>query len=182
MIKNIVDTVVNGLIPTVKLFKNKHPGEIVIFSFPTTLSEFKGHSRIGFIRKGVLIISESSLFFKTVSVSIYSIIFVLVSTIFVLTFVKTLTIASILLFAMILSIASQWLPLQRYLFFSETRETKLDLISRKRSILKSRNTYYMLGIITENKRMFFELDKNLSNEVQEKLRVLLKINPEQKAG
>jgi hypothetical protein len=182
MIKHIVDTIVNGLIPTVKFFKNKYPDEIVVFSFPTTLSEFKGLSRIGFTRKGVLIISENSLFFKTVSVSIYSIIFVLASIIFVLTFVKTLTIPAVLLFAMILSTTSQWLPLQRYLFFSEIREAKLDLISRKRSILKSRNTYYMLGVITENKRMFFELDKSLPNETQEKLKVLLKVNPEQKAG
>ncbi len=177
MIHEIIDTAVHGIKPTIKFFKNKHPDETVVFAFPTKFSEFRSSSNIGFVRQGVLILSENSLFFKTVSISINSVLFVLATLSFVAIFIKSLSLISLLVLAIIISTTTQWFPLERYTVLSEIKEANLELISRPGIFLSSENTFYMLAIIVEDKKMFFKLTKNLPDEIQLKFSKLLRLTP-----
>ncbi len=72
MFKEIISEAFYGVKSTAKFFSNNYPDEQVVFTSATTLSEFKDSSRIGTVRRGVIICTGQQIFFKSVFLSLHT--------------------------------------------------------------------------------------------------------------
>jgi hypothetical protein len=113
-----------GVKLTLNSFEKDHPGEQVIFSSATTLSEFKDLSRRGIVRRGVVIFTERQVFFKSVLLSLYTLIYVVAVLVSIWSFYRTQSYIYLILGILIGAMTIQRWPLQRQIVLEEINESE----------------------------------------------------------
>lgn len=76
--RDVTYELLHGVNSTSRWFRTTFPGEEIVFASPASYAESSQGTRLGWGRKGVVILSHRQVFFKSVLLSIYTLMFLAV--------------------------------------------------------------------------------------------------------
>ena len=169
MLRDITHEALHGVNATTRWFGSRFPDEEILSASPASYAEFNKGRRMGWGRRGVVIFTYRQVFFKSVLLSLYTLIFLAVGFAFFAAYARTEDV--FLLIIGILAIASTFnrLPHQRQIWLGEIEGVEVSWVGgfTLRGIRESPT----LSISTLGHMVQFTLRQDLTGEIKQILGV-----------
>jgi hypothetical protein len=171
--QNVVTNLANELLyrvnSTTRWFRSEVPDEDILFASAATYGVFQSGRRMGWGRKGVLILTRRQVFFKSVWRSLYTLMFLAAGLISFIAYAVTVDI--LFLIVAILAVAATFnrLPLQRQIPLSDIQSVQIGSV--RGLTLRGFREMPELDIIIGDYTLRFTLNQALTGEAKRVLGV-----------
>ena len=167
MLRDVASEMLHGLNSTTRWFAARFPGEEILFASPASYAEFSEGRRMGWGRRGVVIFTHRQVFFKSVLLSLYTLLFLVVG--FACFVVYARTEDFFVLIIGILAVASTFnrLPHQRQIWLGEIESVEIESV--KGFTLPGFKESHTLSVNTLGHTVQFTMKQDLTDEVRRTL-------------
>jgi hypothetical protein len=159
----------HGVNATVRWFGSRFPDEEILSALPASYAESREGRRLGWGRRGVVIFTRQQVLFKSVLLSLHTLVFLAVGFACFAAYARTEDVFFLIIGILAVGSTFNRLPLQRQIWLGEIESVEVGSVSgfTLRGIRESPT----LSINTLGHKVQFTLKEDLADEVEQLLKV-----------
>jgi hypothetical protein len=170
---DLANELLHGVNSTTRWFRSAVPDEDILFASAATYGVFQSGRRMGWGRKGVLILTRHQVFFKSVWRSLYTLMLLAAGVISFIAYAVTEDILFLIVAIVAVAATFNRLPLQRQIPLSEVQSAQIDSV--RGLTLRGFRESSELDIIVGDHTLRFTLNQALTGEAKRVLGVRSKV-------
>jgi hypothetical protein len=164
VVTDLANELLHGLNSTTRWFRSEVPDEEILFASAAAYGVFQSGRRMGWGRKGVLILTRRQVFFKSVWRSLYTLMFLAAGVISFIAYASTEDILFLILAIAAVAATFNRLPLQRQIPLSDIQGAQAG--SARGLTLRGFREKPELDIIVGDHTLRFALNQALTGEAK----------------